>query len=114
MYSMQDYKLYKASQNTKQLIGSNQTPVQHELMRTSIPDYTLAEAVRIPVHILLVRIVAVAVGNDGLAASDAFACPNQVVVTASLLAWIYFVCSGEHSIQRWRTVRDRQLRRTLQ
>jgi hypothetical protein len=43
-------------------------PVQHELMRTSIPDCTLAEAVHIAVHILLVRIVAVAVGNNGLAA----------------------------------------------
>lgn len=83
-------------------------------MRTSIPDCKLAEAVRIAVHILLVRIVAVVVGIGGLVAWDASACPNQVVVTASLLAWIYFVCNGEHSIQRWRTVGDLQLPHTLQ
>jgi hypothetical protein len=68
MYSMQNYKLYKAFQNTKRVTGSNETSNQHKLMRTSIPDCKLAEAVRIAVHILLVRIVAVVVGIGGLVA----------------------------------------------
>lgn len=58
----------KAPQNAKQLTGYKTTPIQHELMHTSIPGYTLAEAVHIAAHILLVHIVAAAVDNIGLAA----------------------------------------------
>ena len=50
------------------MTGSEETPVQRELMRTSLPEYTLAEAVHIDFHILPAHIVAAVVGNIGLAA----------------------------------------------
>jgi len=83
-------------------------------MRTSPLEYRLAEAVHTAVHTLLVRIVAVVAGSIGSAAWVASECPNPVVVTASLQALLYFFCSDEHSIQRWRRVGDLRLRNTLQ
>ena len=96
------------------MTGSKTTPIQRELMRTSIPECTLAEAVHIDFHILLVHIVAAVVDNIGLAAWVASECPNQVEETASLQASLYVFYRREHSIQRWRREEDLLLHNTLQ
>jgi hypothetical protein len=66
---MRNYEILKIIPDAKQQTGSEKIPVQHELTRTSLPEYTMVEAVHTAAHhILLVHTVAAVVGNIGLAA----------------------------------------------
>lgn len=97
------------------MTDSEETAIQHELMRTSLLECTLAEAVHTAVHILLVRnVVAAVVGSIGLVAWVASEYPIQVEETASLQASLYVFYRIEHSIQRWRREEDLLLRSILQ
>jgi hypothetical protein len=66
---MRNYGLSKNIPDAKQSTRPSKAPDQRELMRTSLPEYTTAEAGHTAVHhILPGHTVEAAAGNIGLAA----------------------------------------------